>query len=424
MASYSRNLGRAVLLRHVFVEQQHDRKNNVYEVKLPNTMWSYIILIYLQLTTTLALCSAPWTGLFANDISEGFEPLPLVVSDTSVFTLFSLSANGNLLLNEQEEIWFYCQFGLKEQPGVLLAKQVCLNSRFIESWPSFLCKQPNENKVERDYEQTHCEPNEEKWNIIVPLPNSQTHTEMILCFEREIKSTNKVSYTIYAASASVFYVAQRPYDRWSNEQYDNFLVAKAYTYRQQQWNLQTFFEGAEHYWQNNALQRGHLATFNAGMYFLQRNATCEYVNNSPQWASVNMGNMMLAEKALANLAKITSTNLAIEHYNGVQLELPDSYGGIHKLALLPEVESPFGLVHVPEFMFKVFKEPINNMQLIAFVSNNPFERTPGDICEDIGMQFTWWPYNSFHTGTDDDYRKGYTLLCKFNDILFQKLKKH
>lgn len=375
-----------------------------------NLNWIVVLIVAARSAFGQCECSVLWTGLFANDETSGYDPIVY-----SQDTIKHLNAQGILRAANGEDLQVYCAQGFKYQTNTVLKIQRCgHDNNFGLIWSFLGCLRPQTALVRRNFKLSDCSiVDEEHWQISLEFGRIPRIKQILfdICFDRQTLSTSSVRYTQEVGSAAVFFQVQRPYDRWNIAQYGAFPIARAYTFRQQLFNLGSLVGPA--YFAHNSLQRGHIATFAAGDFYYVRNASCEYINNIPQWATINLGNMHVVESTLARLAASLHTPLKIAHLNMGILRLDGK-----ALYLLPQEQ----LVVVPQLVLKIFKHPETNRQLVAIVYNNPFLITaPSSFCEEIGATEPWWPQEAFRTGTSKDIINGYVFLCRFERTLLTHL---
>lgn len=350
-------------------------------------------------------CYVTWTGLYANNIREGYEAIPF---DELSGEIHEVTFAGKLHIAEGASVLMICQDGKK-------TRQICLNNKFLVGWRDTACNKPQQSAFVTIHNSPLCFQNEQHISVFIDFPEIRINLYK-LCFNEKTMSTREVVYSVYMGATAVFYNIPRPTDRWAIEQYQQFLVPKAYTRKQQLLNIANSFSGGLEYWKQQSLQRGHLATFTAFPFFFERNATCEYVNNSPQWASVNMGNLAKVEYILEQTASQMG-HIEIVHINYLQLELPDLEGNEHKIALLPEAN----LIEVPKYILKYATDPITMTRFVFVVLNNPFlQYTPTPPCPEQTNSIFWRP-ELFRTHTHKDIQDGYTWLCLAKDMYYSAL---
>lgn len=359
----------------------------------------------LFLLTSYSACHVSWTGLYANDPIDGYEAWPF---DQYSGKMYELTASGELYVAEGSAVLLLCQDGRS-------STQICVANKFTLVWKETACTSPIVSSLATADNSRRCFADEQYTSVYIDVQGYKTDLYE-LCFNAITMSTREVKYVVRAGATAVFYNLLRPYDRWDAKQYKQFPVAKAYTRKQQLLNIATSFEGGLKYWTQHYLQRGHLCTFAAFPFFFERNATCEYANNSPQWESVNLGNVAKVEAVFAQVAA-QNGHLEVVHIHYKQLKLKDDFGMEHKIALLPRAN----LVEVPQYILKYARDPVVNIRFVFVVLNNPFLKSiPQAPCTPQTNSVFWRP-EYFRTNTDKDIIDGYTWLCLASDMYYSPI---
>lgn len=374
----------------------------------------YLYSILMSYVCYTEMCLQMWTGLFPNNAHEGYEPLPIGEVDGDLFVIM-LNKDGFLAAKNNDVFLFYCKSGFKNSPAEPIEQtrsQVCSNGTFLYPWSTFICKGPTDSVMRRSAYTSKCASSEEYWKTYITILDVP-YSVYGVCFDRSTLSTTSVYYKTHMGAIKTFYTENRPYDRWLDTQYGSFLVAKAYTIRQQYLNIAATIPNGLSYWTDNYLQRGHLVTFAVFDYFTFRNATCQYLNNSPQWASINQGNIRRVENILSALSSDLQHRIRIRSASLGQLVLSTDF----PIALFRDTNTSLDLVKVPAYITKEFKHPVEQKVFIVYISNNPFleqHNSPPTLpftCDYVGDSYAWWPEHLFRTNVADDVWNGYTWLC-------------
>lgn len=352
-------------------------------------------------------CALTWNRQFANK-DGNYEPVL-----THSTQLAQLSANSQLLLEYGASLTAFCEAGHVSNPQQQSVVVTCEQGHFVPALAQLACTAPASFDIAPAEPLLVRQLCAETSALAVRVNSALGWADVYyVCFDTTSKSAVKSFSLQRAAAYSMQYDVPRPYDRWSDAQYEHFLVPKAYTRRQQILAFSAVLDNYYEYLADNSLQRGHLNTFAAAAFFVQRNASCEYINNSPQWMTVNMGNLHAVETVLAALAFSTNTEMQIFTHSTGRLALPDSSGQLVPLSLFMDADQH--LVDVPAYIFKRFSHPGESRTYVAYVLNNPFLTSvpaePED-CNDVTATTEWWPSEVFRTNTVADIRDGYTWLC-------------
>lgn len=355
-------------------------------------------------------CLQTWSGLFSN-LNNDFEP---VLSSSARLT--ALEANAQLMLEEGASLTVFCEQGFTSNVLVSTQQLSCTDGHFVPALEQLRCNAASSSRVQQSEQVDILKMCAVDQALVVQVNSALGWKDLYYtCYSRTTMTATKSLYWQMAAAQRLQYDVARPYDRWSVEQYGNFLVPKAYTRRQQIIAFAAVLDNYDYYFARNYLQRGHLSTFSAPAYFYSRNATCEYVNNSPQWMTVNMGNLHAAEVVLAQLAALSATDFQVFTHSTGRLQLPNSAGSMVPLSLYMEAGGAEHLVDVPSYIMKRFTSPLDHRLYVVYVMNNPFLSTvPVEPlgCNDRTDTALWWPTEVFRTGTVADIERGYTWLCE------------
>lgn len=371
-------------------------------------------------------CVKYWPGIYKNSENE-FEP---AVSEGAE-DLSELDKDAQIILAFGRRLVVYCYYGFSNPvyTSDTIYQECLAGGFFLFDWLELSCIQANPTRITElqvvaqraNYlsvldadvfnQAFSCVSEDTGLQIEMLIAQGKWKAIYFMCFNKINKSTSLSKGVLKRGANAAIYAIERPYDRWS-EIYGGFLIAKAYTKRQQILNMCTLLDNCGDYWDGyQYLQRGHLFTFSWSDFYQLRNASCFYENNSPEWTTINMGNLQKVEIILAELARSSDSNIIVTTKTLYQQKLSDSNENLISNALLPRADPP--VVVVNQLIFKDFFYKTAKYRAIVF--NDPFTRDVRlefQMCYmDMSAQTAWWPNHLFRTQTENDYINGYTYLC-------------
>lgn len=157
---------------------------------------------------------------------------------------------------------------------------------------------------------------------------------------------------------------------------------------------------------SNYFVKGHLMPYCDALYPNWKWATMFYLNAVPKWRRVNGANWvrieyltrLQAKAMLAELEVITGVHGVLQ-LDGVSLKLMAN-----------------GYVEVPEYLWKIVRDPSTGNGIALVTLNNVFATRHFPLCEDICTTSRWNSRN-MHEERFADYSRGFTICCDVNDLM-------
>ncbi|KAF6208812.1 hypothetical protein GE061_014553 [Apolygus lucorum] len=153
------------------------------------------------------------------------------------------------------------------------------------------------------------------------------------------------------------------------------------------------------------LARGHLAPDADFALSPHQLATYYYVNAAPQWQSINAGNWLRTETNSRTVAAALNVDLAVVTGTLGVSKMVDDKGQEKEIFMEGKSRLP-----VPEYYWKVLRNPQDNACIAIVATNNPFLKSaPKPVCKDVCEKNGWPTYQ-------DDLFKGYVYCCEYKDL--------
>uniref|UniRef100_A0AB38ZEK6 Venom nuclease 1 n=1 Tax=Oncocephalus sp. TaxID=2944721 RepID=A0AB38ZEK6_9HEMI len=153
------------------------------------------------------------------------------------------------------------------------------------------------------------------------------------------------------------------------------------------------------------MSRGHLAPDADFLFSSWQLLTYFYINVAPQWQSINAGNWLNVETNSRNIAKKLGADLEVTTGTHGISKLLDNEGNQQEIYLESNSKVP-----VPEYYWKILRNPDDNKCMGFISTNNPhLKHPPKHKCTDVCNKYGW-------PVMQKDLVKGYVYCCEYNTM--------
>lgn len=156
------------------------------------------------------------------------------------------------------------------------------------------------------------------------------------------------------------------------------------------------------------LAKGHLTPYCDAIYPTWKHATQFYINTAPEWRRINGANWLRVETLARRKAQAMRKSLQI--YTGTHNILKYNNANMMLMA-----SGTTNLVEVPEYFWKVIKDPSTDQGIALVTLNDVFTTHKETICPDICTE-TKWNMDFLEKKQLSDYARGHTYCCDVNEF--------
>nr|QHB21524.1 venom nuclease 1 [Platymeris rhadamanthus] len=375
----------------------------------------------LFLRSCVQASPAPGCKLYTNkDLPKKNEPLLLIRDEGKMYRLAMPEAKGKegfIQLRSGQEIVMAC-------PGrrnfMNETKQELNHARCITGHLLTIKEREFESKYLDCFERaganirrTEKKCYKGKGTVLeIGFKSEGWHPLIIVCHDIAGSHTFYSKHTLYGSvlSGKVYRTTGRPgFSRGEKFLFKEFNPERTYSRKHQRYILNNLIgeEKANEYLDDKTkyMARGHLAPDADFLFSSWQLLTYFYINVAPQWQSINGGNWLHVEANSRRIATKLKADLEVATgTNGIS-KMKDSEGKLKEIYLESNSKVP-----VPEYYWKLLRNPQDNSCMGFISTNNPYlEEAPKHKCKDVCSQHGWQVMQK-------DLFKGYVYCCDYDNM--------